>query len=149
MLVVVLVLSILVPLLVAGAIFAYVLVRKIRSKRTALAAELQTEPALRGPESGIYRGSTGAYPKAFGNGLIALTQRRLIFRKMLGVGIDVALADVTGVTTQKTFNRSVVGNRVHLVVHTRNGDVGYFVSDNPAWVAAIRHAAGVPEGDAL
>ena len=47
---------------------------------------------------------------------------------------------ITGVRTQKVFNGGVVGNRMHLVVSTRTGDVGYFVNDNEAWTAAINAA---------
>jgi len=139
--VVVLVLSIAVPLLIAGGLLALVLVRGARRARVALEAELRTEPALRGPESATYRGSTGTYPKVSGNGQIALTARRLIFRKMLGAGIDVELSDVTGVSAQKAFNGSVRGGYTHLVVHTRRGDVGFFVGDLDAWRAAITAAA--------
>ena len=140
MFVVGLVLSIVLPLLAVAAVLLVVLRRKATSRRAELQHILDTEPALRGPESGIYRGSTGGYPKVLGNGLIVLTAQRLLFRKLVGVGIDVALRDVTGVRTQKVFNGGVVGNRMHLVVSTRTGDVGYFVNDNEAWTAAINAA---------
>jgi hypothetical protein len=135
-----LVLSILLPLLAVAAVLVLVLRRKAASRRAELQRVLDTEPALRGPESAVYRGSTGGYPKVLGNGLIVLTAQRLLFRKLVGIGIDVALADVTGVRTQKVFNGGVVGNRVHLVVSTRHGEVGYFVKDNDAWLAAINAA---------
>ena len=134
---VVLVLAIGVPVLVGAAVLTWFLRRKVNAVRAAITGELQHEPAVRGPESAIYRGSTGDYPKVFGNGVIVLTATRLIFRKFVGVGIDVQLADVTGVTTSKVFNRAVVGNRIHLVVQTRTGDVGYFVTDTDAWAAAL------------
>jgi hypothetical protein len=45
------------------------------------------------------------------------------------------------VDRQKVFNRGVVGNRVHLVVHTHHGEVGYFVADPVAGAGAIGAAA--------
>jgi hypothetical protein len=138
--IVVLVGSILVIVGGSVTVLVAVLTRKATAARAQLAAELALEPAILGPESGSYRGSTGSYPKVQGNGQIALTAHRLLFRKMVGIGIDVVLADVTGVKVSKTFNRSVVGGRVHLVVQTHKGDVGYFVSDTDTWVRAITAA---------
>jgi hypothetical protein len=105
--------------------------------RAELDAELATEPALLGPERGVYRGSTGSYSKVMGNGTIVLTARRVIFRKATGGRVDVSLADVSRIDQQKVFNRGVVGTRIHLVLHTSHGDVGYFVTDPDAWAAAV------------
>jgi hypothetical protein len=145
-LVLVLVLAIGLPLAVAGVTLFAVLRKKVHRMQERLAAELQAEPAQRGPEHAVYRGSTGAYPKVLGNGVIALTSHRLIFRKVVGVGIDVRLSDVTGVTTRKVFNGGVVGGRMHLVVQTPTGDVGYFVGDTDAWVKAITTAVSAGPG---
>ena len=110
---------------------------KFRAAAARLDALLATEPAILGPEAGIYRSSTGGYSKVSGNGRIVLTGKRLLFQKGVGGLVEVQLADVTGVRLSKTFNRSVVGDRTHLVVETRIGDVGYFVNDPEAWRAAI------------
>jgi hypothetical protein len=69
--------AILVPL-------AVLLSRRTRRAHAQMAAELATEPALRGPEKAVYRGGTAAYPKVDGNGLISLTERRLLFRGARG-----------------------------------------------------------------
>jgi hypothetical protein len=114
--------------------------RKSRRARAEMAAELAVEPPLRGPESGVYRGSTGGYSNVSGNGQIALTAQRLIFRKLVGKGVDVPLAAIKGVSKAKVFNKSVRGGSQHLVVHTDRGDLGYLVPDTDAWVAAIADA---------
>jgi hypothetical protein len=132
-----------VPVVGAGLIATGLIVwlrGRIRAARARLAAELAAEPAVRGPESGIYRGSTGGYSNVFGNGQIALTARRLLFQKTVGSLVAVDLANVTGVRTDKVFNRSVVGGRVHVIVQTHTGDVGYFVNDTDAWKQAIERA---------
>lgn len=128
-----------------GVAFGLWLHRKSVAGRAELDAELVSEPAVRGPERGVYRGSTGTYSKVKGNGTIVLTARRLMFRKATGGRVDVPLADVTRVDQQKVFNGGVVGTRVHLVLHTHHGDVGYFVTDPDAWVAAIEDAVGTPD----
>ena len=125
---------------VAGVLLALWLRAKFRAAAARLAVVLRDEPAVRGPERGIYRGSTGGYSHVFGNGRIALTAHRLLFQKGIGGLVEVRLADVVGVRISKTFNRSVVGNRTHLVVQTRIGDVGYFVDDTEAWRDAIERA---------
>jgi hypothetical protein len=134
-----------VALVAALAVIAVALTLWLRSRFRAAAARLSAllvdDPAIRGPEPGVYRGCTAGYSGVFGNGRIALTARRLLFQKGVGGLVEVHLADVTRVTIEKVFNRSVVGTRTHLVVHTRSGDVGYFVNDTPAWREAIERAA--------
>jgi hypothetical protein len=58
---------------------------KTRELITTIASELAAtgERAVRGPESALYRGSTGAFPKVKGNGVIALTDRRIVFRGLI------------------------------------------------------------------
>jgi hypothetical protein len=130
--------------LVVVALGVVLLVRWLRGKsRTAhaeLAAELDREPALRGPEPAVYRGSTGSYPRVSGNGQLALTANRLLFRKLVGRPVDVPVHSITGVTTARAFNGSVRAGVTHLIVHTATGDLGYYVRDLDPWVAAIEGA---------
>ena len=138
-------LPVLVLALVATTLIVW-LRHRFRRARAQLAALLADDPALRGPESAIYRGSTGGYSQVLGNGQLALTAHRLLFQKGLGSLVEVHLADVTGVRTAKTFNRGVVGGRTHLIVVTHKGEVGYFVTDLDAWVAAIEAAGPAGRG---
>ncbi len=59
-------------------------------------------------ETAVFRGGTGTYPKVVGNGIIALTRRRLIFRMIVGKGVDFPLGTSPG-SAARTFRRSVVG----------------------------------------
>jgi hypothetical protein len=129
--------------LVAVILVPVVLLLRSRSRRVAaeLAQELATEPALRGPGKGLYRGGSSGYPKVKGNGMIALTQRRLVFRMLIGSDLDIPLEEITGLREAKAFQGGVVGGHVHLVVQTATGEVGFFVDDNAAWIAAITSAA--------
>jgi hypothetical protein len=133
----------LVACLLALIVIPVVLLLRRRSRRVAadLAAELATEPALRGPEKGLYRGGTTGYSKLKGNGMIALTQRRLLFRMLVGSDLDIPVEEITGLREAKVFEGAVVGGHVHLIVQTGTGEVGFFVTDNAAWIAAITSAA--------
>jgi hypothetical protein len=114
--------------------------RRARQARGALATELTTDPALRGPESALYRGGSGPYPRVKGNGFIALTRERLVFRIMVGKSVAVPLAEITGLREDKWFRGARTGGRVHLIVETAEGELGFFVADNAAWIAAIEAA---------
>ena len=127
-----------------GGGFAAWLVSRARKSRARLAGELARDPAVRGPEPAVYRGSTGGYSQVLGNGRIALTEQRLLFQKAVGSLVVVPRRSITGVSTAKVFNRGVVGARTHLVVHTATGDVGFFVTDLDGWVAALSPAGTPP-----
>jgi hypothetical protein len=129
--------------LVAVLLVAVVTLLRRRSRGVAaeLAAELAAEPPLRGPEQALYRSGSAGYPKVKGNGMIALTRRRLLFRMLIGSDLDIAVEEITGLREARTFQGAVVGGRVHLIVQTAAGEVGFFVEDNAAWIAAIARAA--------
>jgi hypothetical protein len=112
-----------------------------RSRRVAaeLAAELAGEAVVRAPEKGNYRGATApGYPVVNNSGLIALTQRRLLFRTLTGKAIDIPVDAITGVREAALFKGSVVGGRTHLIVATAGGEIGFYVPDNAGWTAALR-----------
>lgn len=136
-LILVLVASVVVPVGVALAVLITLLLRKNRALHRDLDAELASAAVVLGPESAVYRGTTGDYPRVKGNGLIALTTDRLMFRKLLGAGLDVPRAQITGARAAKSFNRSVVGGRVHLVVVTPSGELAFFVDDLDEWLHAL------------
>lgn len=109
--------------------------------RRHLAEAIGDEPVLLGPAPANYRGSTGGHPRVKGNGTLALTPTRLLFRMVVGGPVDVDLASVTGVSTAKAFAGSFVGGQTHLVVHTTTGDLAWYVPDTEQWRAAIGAAS--------
>ena len=118
-------------LAVLAAIWIPILVwlrRRSRAVAEQLATELQGETVVRAPENGSYRGATvPGYPVVKNNGLIALTQRRLIFRTLTGKAIDVPVEAITGVREATVFKGSVVGGQKHLIVETAAGEIGFYV----------------------
>ncbi|MBP1817068.1 hypothetical protein J3E61_000631 [Mycobacterium sp. OAE908] len=142
--------AVFVVLLVVGILAVQVLIWipiivwfRRRSRRVAaeLAVELESEQVVRPPEKGNYRGATApGYPMVKNNGLIALTRRRLAFRTLTGKAIDIPVDAITGVRQASVFNGSVVGGRTHLIVQTAAGEIGFYVSDNAGWTAALSAA---------
>lgn len=117
--------------------------RRSDAAAAALAADLAGETVLRAPEQGSYRSATApGYPKVKNNGLIALTERRLVFRTLTGKTIEVPVAEITGVRESAGFNGSVVAGQTHLIVQTAAGEIGFYVfSGNSDWVAALTAVA--------
>lgn len=130
---------------VALAVVPIVIIAKRGSRRirAELPAMLAGEPALAGPENALYRSGSGPYPKVKGNGVLVLTEQRLVFRILIGRSIDIPLGEITGVREAKTFQGNWSGGRQHLIVQTGAGEVGFFVEDNAAWIAAITGATPV------
>lgn len=112
-----------------------------------LRAELATtgERVLLGPEPGSYRGASSGsgYPRARGNGAVVLTERRLLVRRLAGAPVEVPAAELAGVRTDRWFQGAWAGGHMHVIVKTRAGaELGLFVGDVDAWVAALQMLAG-------
>jgi len=92
------------------------------------------------PTSGVYRGATERYGQVKGNAVIALTDRRLICKKIVGALVEVPLAEVVEVREEKWFLRSY-NSLQHIVVKLRDGvEVGFQVrdADRPRWIEALK-----------
>jgi hypothetical protein len=73
--------------------------------------------------------------------VIALTDKRLAFRKQLGGPVDVARAQIVGAREVKGWNGERVGGRTHVVVQIADrGEVGFIVADPARWLAALAHS---------
>lgn len=103
-----------------------------------LAAE--GEPAVRGPETGGFQGASGQYGRVKGAGVIAMTDKRLVFRGVFGKRIDLDLTELTAVREDKWFLRSYKGGRPYLIIKTKAGvELGFFVKDHAGWMVALRN----------
>jgi hypothetical protein len=92
----------------------------------------------RAPESAVYRGASSRFSKVKGNGVIALTDRRLVFRKLFGSEIEVARGEIVALREDKWFLRAYCG-RTHLILKLADDtEIGFIVRDHAAWMAALK-----------
>ncbi len=96
------------------------------------------ETIRRGPEPALYRGAVFGYSQVDADGVILLTDRRLLFRKLTGGRVDVPIEKVAGVRKDKVFLGAYRSGREHLILHLSNRDAaGFLVADPAAWSSAI------------
>lgn len=141
-----------VALLAAGiltfhAIVVIAALRWVRTKSARIITELRRdlsvagERIVLGPAPINYRGSTAGsgFPRSKGNSVAALTDRRLVVRRLAGADLEVPVAAITGVREDKWFLRSYINGRLVLVLQLRSdAEVGILVDDHAAWMAALR-----------
>jgi len=128
--------------LVLGLVFAWL------RRRLALLAHAMRDHAIQlgerfviEPQSALYRGGKGYFSKVKGNGVIALTDKRLLFRKAIGQGMEIPLDQIAEVSESKWFMGSYRGGGMHLVLRLRDGvEVGFMVRDHQAWMNALQSA---------
>ena len=98
--------------------------KRSREEAEALGRELEAkgETLVLGPEPALYRGSNAGHGKVRGNALIALTNKRLLVRRLVGEPIEVRVGEIAGVRETKWFLGGMKGG-----LSTRMG-------------AALRHA---------
>jgi hypothetical protein len=127
----------------------------IRRKSARALAELASEVAalederlVAGPEKGTYRGSSGGHGKVKGNGVIVLTDRRLVFRKLLGASVEVPVHTITGTKRSRSFLWARSGGATHLIVTTTEpAEVGFYVKDLDAWQRHLDAVRPAPRSD--
>jgi hypothetical protein len=118
--------------------------RMSSSRRNGLLAELKREGETieLGPESGLYRGSNApSLPRVKGNAVIALTERRLCIRPLVGRAINIDRAQVVGVREDMWFLGAMTNMLPHLILRLRTGgEVGVIVlgEAHTRWLAALK-----------
>ena len=114
---------------------------RIRTLIEALGAELDAsgERTLVAPEAALYGGATGPYPRARGNVVVALTNRRVIVRRLVGAGFEIARDDVVSAREAASFHGRTRSASVVVVTTRAGGEIGLLVREPRAWVAALGH----------
>jgi hypothetical protein len=118
----------------------YFLKRKAERMAAELKRDLETsgDKILRGPEPGLYRGGSGDFSIVKGNGVAVLTERRLIFRKIMGAPIEIPVSDLVGVREDKWFLRATNGH-AHVIVKLKSGaEVGFIFRQHAEWMAVVK-----------
>ena len=121
----------------------------ISRRLKVIAVEMERELASSGervvvaPEAANYRGATSGYGRVKGNGIVALTERRLVFRKIVGDPVEIPVDQIAGVHLEKWFLRAYSSGRPVVVLSTRSGvEVGFIFDDAEAWASRLRAVEG-------
>ncbi|MEW6181858.1 MAG: hypothetical protein AB1500_01600 [Bacillota bacterium] len=95
-----------------------------------------------GPQSCLYRGADSVYGNIKGNGVVCLTDKRVVFEKLTGQRIAINRTDIAGVSEERWFRGKTAfgtGASGHLVFHTADGNrVGFLIKDTKRWVRELQ-----------
>ena len=100
------------------------------------------EAIVLGPQAAVYRGSSCGLPRVKGNGVMALTEARLVFVFLTGGRLELPLSTLTGVRDDVWFLRSYHGGRPHVIAQREDGEVGFIVTAHDDWMHALRERVG-------
>ncbi len=126
-----------------------------RLERTAAemrhACVRQGETIMLGPASTNFRGSDFTYGRAKGNGVICVTDRRIMFQKIFSERTDIPLANVASLDVTRSFRGfSTSTGASHLVIHTRDGNrIGFLVKDAAEWKRSVERLLGAQTGQRM
>ncbi|MGE0323569.1 MAG: hypothetical protein AB7K71_19725 [Polyangiaceae bacterium] len=121
--------------------------KRSREQADALGRELEAkgEILVLGPESALYRGSNAGHGQAKGNSIIALTNKRLLIRRLLGSPIEVRCEEIAGVRESRWFLGAATGN-MHLIFRLPGGgELGVMLIDkqrHAEWLQDLRTRFG-------
>ena len=136
----------LLPLLAGGAAIVLLLRRRLRALRDELVLSCRRdgETVAAGPASASCAGATADGP-ARGNGILAVTERRLLFRGAAGNDVEADLGRVRGAEVRPTFRGQVAlgTGALFLVLSLADGsELGFLVRDAATFARAVRNRAG-------
>lgn len=95
------------------------------------------------PQRGFYQGSVGGIVSLKTEGVITLTDRRIIFRKPIGKNIEVPLSRITQVSKNKWFKGNYRGGREFLILALEDGsEVAFMVKDLGHWMQEVLTGQG-------
>jgi hypothetical protein len=110
-------------------------------KRTIMASlrhmKMSGMSFILGPEISSYRGATSRYGRVKCDGVLALTEKTLIFLPYIGNKKEIPLRELRDVEiTDKFLGQYRAGAEV-LVLHGNDFSIGFFVQDGNRWLSAI------------
>lgn len=96
-----------------------------------------------GPQNGYYAKSKGIVAVK-SMGVMALTNKRIIFRVLLGVGFDIPLGDIVGISGNRWFQGMYRNGQEFMIMKLRDGsEIGFQTRDERQWAEQIRSLAPV------
>lgn len=96
-----------------------------------------------GPQNGYYAKIKGRV-SVRSMGVMALTNKRLIFRVMFGKGFDIPVDDIVGISGAKWFQGMYRNGREFLILKLRDGsEIGFQTGNQQSWEEQIRSLASI------
>lgn len=126
-------------ILAAQGIVWGLIFRRLRGQSAALksALELAGENILIGPMVGLYQKAGVVSVRT--TGAIALTDRRIVFRKPFGGEIDLPLSRIVGISENPWFQGNYRSGRMFLILKLADGtEVAFQVKNHDEWVRELR-----------
>lgn len=133
-------LLILAILLINGIVW-YLVFMRIRSQKEQLQRQLLNSGAniVIGPETANFRGSTKCFGFVKSLGVIALTERELVFIKPVGGDIHIPTSEIVDVSKNAWFLHSYRMGYEHLILKLSDGTlVGFIVKDINRWMREVQ-----------
>jgi hypothetical protein len=99
---------------------------------------LTGEYLVLGPQNGYYAKTKGI-ANVMSMGVMALTNKRLMFRVLFGMGFDIPLADIAEVSEAKWCEGMYRNGRNFMILTQRDGSkIGFQTKDQQRWSEEIR-----------
>lgn len=96
-----------------------------------------------GPQNGYYAKSKGIMAVK-SMGVMALTNKRVVFRVLFGAGFDIPLEDIVGISGNRWFQGMYRNGQEFMILKLRDGsEIGFQTRDERAWAEQIRSLAPV------
>lgn len=95
------------------------------------------ETVLIGPDIGFYQGSNTLISLKT-QGVIALTDRRIVFRKPIGADIEIPFTQITKVSENDWFRGNYRAGKKFLILKLADGlEIGFMAKDHNRWIKEI------------
>lgn len=121
-----------------------VLQSKIKSKGEKILKEIENdihvsgEAVIMSPQGASFNGADKTHGRVKCNGVIAATDKRILFRRLIGKPIDINRDEIIRVSKEKWFHKSSKMKLLHLVIHLKDENkVAFYVRDCDLWIAQI------------
>ena len=99
------------------------------------------ERFLVSPQNAGYSGGPRRFGWVKGSGVLALTDRRVIFRRVFGGLLEIELADIASVSEAAWYRGMYKAGRRHVILHLKEGaKVAFMVRDASPWLEAFDKA---------
>lgn len=99
--------------------------------------KLSGETFLINPEFASFRGATAKYGRVKCDGVIGLTNDKIIFIPFIGSKTEIPLKEIRDVSEEKKFLGHYRAGITVLVLHGQEAEIGFYVKDNMKWQNTI------------